>query len=276
MGVDPFPDHAVGEDHDDLNGPPAALLDHLRLPYTGISTDALLTTCNKLLTKRLLTLAGVPTPPWVDLATTRAPAGVERWMIKSVWEDSSVGIGPECVVTTHDIDALRREINGVAARLGGETFAEAFIDGREFNVALLARDDAPGGEPEVLPPAELQFVDWAADRPRIYDYRAKWEADSFEYQHMQRRFDAPASDASLLAELQRLALRCWRCFRLRGYARVDFRVDASGAPWVLEINGNPCLSHDGNFAATLEWAKIPFVDAVRRILADANVSAPAA
>ncbi len=66
-----------------------------------------------------------------------------------------------------------------------------------------------------------------------------------------------------------MARQAWDLFALGGYARVDFRVDAAGEPWILEINANPCLSPDAGFAAALAQASIPFSEAVARILEDA-------
>ena len=82
------------------------------------------------------------------------------------------------------------------------------------------------------------------------------------------RFDE--SDQILLKTLRAIAIRCWDHFGLSGYARVDFRVDLMGNPWVLEINANPCLSPDAGFAAALERAGIPYTDAIERIIEDAN------
>ena len=158
-----------------------------------------------------------------------------------------------------------------AERLGGEVFAEAYIAGREFNLSVLAGPDGP----EVLPPAEIHFVDYPDDRPRIVGYRAKWDSDSFEYHHTPRSFDFPPPDAPLLAELCRLARACWDLFGLRGYARVDFRVDETGQPWVLEINANPCLSPDAGFGAAAERAGLSFPAVIARILADAHCEAGA-
>ncbi len=76
-------------------------------------------------------------------------------------------------------------------------------------------------------------------------------------------------DASLAGRLIDLALRCWVAFELRGYARVDFRVDSAGAPWILEVNANPCLAPDAGFAAALAEAGISFDQAVQSILDDA-------
>ena len=72
----------------------------------------------------------------------------------------------------------------------------------------------------------------------------------------------------LLERLAELARNCWDRFNLSGYARVDFRVDGSGNPWVLEVNANPCLSPDAGFAAALNRANIRMTEAMKRILED--------
>ena len=123
--------------------------------------------------------------------------------------------------------------------------------------------------PEVLPPAEIIFEGYTDAMPRIVDYRAKWDETAYAYHHTPRRFDFKPSDQSLLNHLEDLAIRCWHRFGLTGYARVDFRVDAAGAPWVLEVNANPCLSLDAGFAAALARAGIPYEGAIGRILDDA-------
>ena len=106
-------------------------------------------------------------------------------------------------------------------------------------------------------------------------HRAKWQADSFEYHHTPRRFDFPALRRTAVGPLAPLAEECWTLFRLRGWVRVDFRVDAAGQPWILEINANPCLSPDAGFAAALEQASLPFEQAIQRILDDSSGQAAA-
>jgi D-alanine-D-alanine ligase len=66
-----------------------------------------------------------------------------------------------------------------------------------------------------------------------------------------------------------MALRCWHLFGLRGYARVDYRVDQEGKPWILEINSNPCLSPDSGFPAATEQARLRYEEVVGRIVEDA-------
>jgi len=225
--------------------------------------------------------AGLPTPPWKgpypqDLPSLRSlrhsmqfNGAKQRWIIKSVWEHASVGLEAGNVVGASDL-SVQQALAARASSLGGVCFAEAYIDGREFNLSIVA---GPRG-PQVLPPAEIIFEGFDVTQPRIVGYRAKWDVDSDEYHHTPRSFDFKPDDRTLLAELAALALKCWQIFGLRGYARVDFRVDDKGQPWILEINANPCLSPDAGFAAALDRAGLNFAQTVEWILADGINPAP--
>ena len=241
-----------------------AVLDAAGFAYTGCPADAVYATSNKLLAKRLMQAAGIPTPEWLSAADLRSSPAIPRgtYMIKSVWEHASRGLDERSLISPDEGRSLAAELDSRIASLGGEGFCERYIDGREFNLSMLAG--------EVLPPAEIQFVGYEPERPRIVGYRAKWDVASFEYNNTPRRFEFPGSDSPLLAELSRLAVECWSTFGLRGYARVDFRVDNAGRPWVLEVNTNPCLSPDAGFAAAASQAGFSFVDVVSAILADTH------
>lgn len=243
------------------------LLDVLGIPYTGASTEAMFCTSGKLVTKRLLDAAGLPTPAWRVLPQLDVGAAVPagKWIIKSVWEHASVGLDEDSVMEADTAAPLAQALRGRLASLGGEGFVEQFIAGREFNLALIAAPDGP----RLLTPAEIVFEGYDDDKPRVVGYRAKWDESSYEYSHTPRRFEFPESDQPLLQQMRALALECWRLFNVRGYARVDFRVDDSGQPWILEINVNPCLSPDAGFAAVLERSGISSREAVQWILADA-------
>lgn len=252
-----------------------SLLDSLGIRYTGAPFEAILLTSNKLLAKRTLAAAWIPTPAWT---TARAAMGGSApfgppFIIKSVWEHASIGMDDSAVASDRDglcAELHRRRAREAAASRGDPIdglFVEAFVDGREFNLALLAR--AGSREPDVLPPAEIDFAGYPEGKPRVVGYKAKWETGSFEYGNTPRRFDYPAQDARLVSELRRLALACWDLFGLRGYARVDFRVGRDGRPWVLEVNTNPCLSADAGFMAAAARAGLTREEVVGRILADA-------
>jgi D-alanine-D-alanine ligase len=237
-----------------------ALLDSLRIPYTGCPTDAVYCTSNKLLAKRLLKGAGANTPPWFTLAelSSAVPVDPARYVIKSAWEHASRGLDEDSVVTAEGPVPLKAALESRLPSLGGEGFVERFIDGREFNLSVLAG--------QVLAPAEIDFAAYPPGKPRVIGYRAKWDPTSFEYQHTPRRFDFPPSDRALLDDLRRRTAACWALLGLRGYARVDFRVDEAGRAWVLEVNTNPCLSPDAGFAAAVERTGLSFPQAIDRIL----------
>lgn len=232
------------------------LLDALGIPYTGVGADAQYLTSNKLLAKRWLATHGLPTPAWSE---DGSDCGSDAWIVKSVWEHASIGIDDGAVVRG---EAVARRIAGQRECHGGQWFAECFVDGREFNIALL--EDA--GSVSVLPVAEIDFSAFPAGKPRIVNYAAKWDSTAFEYHNTPRRFLAADAGNELAQRLQDLARSCWQLFGLRGYARVDIRLDAHGEPQVLEINANPCLSPDAGFAAAAAAAGLDYNALIGRIV----------
>jgi D-alanine-D-alanine ligase len=281
-----------------------ALLDALRIPYTGNRTEPLCLSNHKLLTKQLLRAAGLPTPNWEGLShaplrnsatqaeesgrgmrTASAESLRAPYIVKSVSEHASFGLEDDLVVMADGGSDVQERLAAATRRLGCECFAEQFISGREFNLSVLAD---PGRLPrgsgprtslapaQVLPPAEIDFSHFPAGKPQVVGYRAKWSDDSFEFHHTPRRFEFPAADAALLERLTSLAVQCWNSLGLRGYVRVDFRVDANGDPWILETNTNPCISPDAGFVAAAERAGIAFEQVVERILDDALCGFPVA
>jgi D-alanine-D-alanine ligase len=246
-----------------------ALLDVLGIPYTGSKTDSLYATSNKRMAKERLESAGISTPESFSEADLRGePFPLQgRYIVKSAWEHASIGLGENSVVAARDSRELLTALQERRAGLGGDGFAESYIEGREFNLSLLASPEGP----EILPPAEMRFEGYPPGKLKIVDYPAKWDEDSFECRHTRRSFDFPGSDRPLLHRLTELAGRCWSLFDLRGYARVDFRVGEDNRPWVLEINANPCLSPDAGFIAAAARAGITYRRVVERILEDSGI-----
>lgn len=239
-----------------------SLLESLNVAFTGCSAAAMFATSSKLISKQLLERASIPTARfYTPQSLKRTPRIVPgRYILKSVWEHASRGLDEDSVIECSDAAALETAIQERLPKLAGEGFAEEFIDGREFNLSVLAG--------QVLPPAEIIFDGYDDAKLKVVGYRAKWDETSFEYHHTPRRFNFPAADAPLLARLTDLALQSWREFDLRGHARVDFRVNAAGQPFVLEVNANPCLSPDAGFAAAVQNAGLTFTQAIERIIHD--------
>ena len=222
---------------------PAAVLELLGIPFSGSPSTALMLTTDKLLTKRLIMGNGTRTPRYMvyigqetfNTATLRFPV-----IIKPRFEDASIGIDQESIF--EEEEKLRRGLKDFNKRFG-PLLVEEYIDGREFNISLLGYP-----KPQALPPAEIDFSAFPDGLYPIVGYRAKWDKDSFEYNHTPRVFpeDLPRG---LRKRLKETALHCFHLFQLRDYGRVDMRVDAHGKVYVLEVNANPCLSSDAGFSA---------------------------
>ncbi|MEK6937450.1 MAG: D-alanine--D-alanine ligase [Nanoarchaeota archaeon] len=237
-----------------------SLLDHLKIPYTGNSRQATDVTCGKLDSKRILQKEGLPTAPWMTLeeVLTGEPIFAPPYIIKSIWEHASVGLDEDSVV--FERERLRPEVEKRKNMAGG-LFVEAYIPGREFNISVFAKDDVP----EVLPPAEMIFHNYPEGKPRVIGYTAKWKEDSPEYKNTQRTFEIPKADEALVRKLSDLSLSCWKVFELNGYARVDFRVDEQGQPWILEVNTNPGIAPDAGFTAAAKQYGLDYKGMVERI-----------
>jgi D-alanine-D-alanine ligase len=215
------------------------------------------------LSKQQMQVNGIPTPAFFTFASLQQAMDDDiqkDFLIKSLWEHASYGMDESRqLLFSNRVELL--------ARFESETrpddfFCEEYIHGREFNLSLLQGE----GGAEVLPPAEIRF-EYPEGKPRILGYKAKWEEDSFEYRHTVRTFEFSPHDQPLLQQLKSLALKCWQVFGLRGYARVDFRVDEKGNIYVLEINANPCISEDSGFVAATRRAGLTDAEVVKRIIA---------
>ena len=240
------------------------ILDYLKLPYTGSGTEALFLTTNKLLTKKMLRLSGISTPSWISFESLW---GKDRfhdapYIIKSIWEHASIGINDNSLIYAKSYQHLCNEIELRRKDHGVDYFAEDYIEGREFSISLLAGDCVP----EVLPPAEIRFIDYPLNKAKIVTYSAKWQEGSFEYDHTTRCFNFANRDIPILQQLAKIARGCWNIFGLRGYARVDFRVDQADKPWVLDINANPSLAPDSGFIASAKQVGLSFNQIIKRIL----------
>ena len=226
------------------------LLDILRLPYTGNRTFAHLVSADKDLAKRLFLQNGLPAPSSVY----RAGAS---YLLKAKTEHASAHLDDTCVISPASEDKLRDALKRKERETGLTWIAEEYIDGREFNVALL------GGE--VLPPAEMRFFsDFKGHK--ILTYEAKWNEDCDAYQRSRRSFDI---ENEIKEKLSSIALKCKDVLALRGYTRIDFRMNAKGELFIIDLNTNPCIAPDSGFIAMAHEAGLSDKEVIERIVANA-------
>jgi len=214
-----------------------AVCELLGLPYTGSSSWTTALCLRKHVVNGVLDRLGLPVPrfglvtPGAQLPSVGFPA-----ICKPAAEDASVGIEQRSVV--RNVRSLAARIEAMHARWN-EVLVQRFIDGREVNVGILGET--------ALPIAEIDFRGMPDGMWKIVSYQSKWLTGSEEDLGSVPRCPAelPAETA---AELKRVALAAWRAVGGQGYGRVDFRIDAAGKPWLLEVNANPDFAPDAGLA----------------------------
>ncbi|MDP4796046.1 MAG: GNAT family N-acetyltransferase [Rhodospirillales bacterium] len=242
---------------DRLAGVAVSVLEHLGMPFTGGGAEAFASTLSKCLSKKILQAAGVPCPVGSDDGTDCPPA--LQFIVKSDALHGSQGMDDKSVVKGAD---AAQEIASRSQRFGGRFFCEQYIEGREFNVAVMGE----GEDVQCLPIQEIDFTGFPEGRPKIVDYAAKWDGNDTAYHTTNRRFGLEKTEPALAEKLQHLSLLAWRTLALNGYARVDFRVDGAGNPFVLEVNVNPAIAPDAGFPAAAREAGMDYTQMTQKIL----------
>jgi D-alanine-D-alanine ligase len=237
-----------------------ALLNLYNIPYSGSPVEAAFTTASKVLAKRIMMSNGIPVSNGFSPSEWAGMTIGKKYIMKPVWEDGSIGITEESVFI---FDGKKPQV--LTNKDDEHWFVEEFIDGREFNVSVIA---GPNG-PEILPPAEMCFHDYPSDIPQIVSYKAKWVEDSFQYDNSKRDFPDNIGE-KLYSNINEVVIKCWKIFNLHGYARVDMRVDSDENIYILEVNANPCLSPGSGFLAACSKKGLSFTDAMTRIISDLN------
>ena len=237
----------------------AALLELLGLQHSGSPALTLGLTQNKALTKDLLAHHELPTPDYL-LIQPGAPLPEEfdlHWpvIVKPCLEDASLGITAESVV--NDEIALLSRVRYIHERYRQAALVEEFIDGREFNVAVIGDRYL-----EALPISEICFN---KELPtQIVSYAGKWLENSSEY-----AATTPTCPAPLLGQEQKainhVALQACRLLGCRDYARVDIRL-RDGIPYILEVNANPDISPEAGLARAAKAAGFDYPALIGRIL----------
>lgn len=225
-------------------------LEILGLPYTGSGVMASALAMDKLRTKLLLEAANLPTPKYMsldqdtDLNYVVAELGLPL-MVKPALEGSSIGMSK--VEDEKQMEAAYQ----TAAGFEGAVFAEQWIIGKEYTVAILGD--------EALPVIRLET-------PRtFYDYDAKYLTNDTQYH-------CPCGlSMEQEAQLQRLALAAFKVVGAEGWGRVDILTDQAGKPYIIELNTVPGMTDHSLVPMAARVRGMEFDELVYRILAQTLV-----
>jgi D-alanine-D-alanine ligase len=245
-----------------------AILDVFGIPYTGGDFLSLAITLDKARTKEVLGYHGVPTPAFQIFASAddTLREGLDYPLIvKPLHEDASIGVFRDSVVA--DEASLRRRVGDVVERYRQPAIVEEYVHGRELSVGIIERE----GERLVTPMNEVVF-NLPPDAPRVYSYTGKWDSDSDEYKAIIPDQCPPLEPlpAGAAEEIRRIALQTFEILRLRGYARVDFRMRGDGRLFVLEVNANPLIGEFSVMATMAERMGLAFPDFIHTLAVEAE------
>lgn len=259
-----------------------ALLEMLRIPYTGSGVLTLALTLDKPMTKRVLAYHHLPTPAFQTFERVNEPLDPDitfPLFVKPSREGTGMGVSGESIV--RDEPQLRQQLRRLFDRYDQPVLAEKFVEGREVTVGVVGNlaspvawrmpenEDAPRVSRGLafLPPLEVDLTRYPESEAGIYTSRIKTElANEFHY-----LCPAPLSDA-LVEELNFLTAATFRVTGCLDVARVDFRLDANDndKPYILEINPLPGLNPDYSDlcleARAADWS---YESLVNRILDEA-------
>ncbi len=231
----------------------AAVMEIMQIPFTGNGSRTLALCQDKHQAKAVLSSFNLPVAPSQLLTSAEEMVDLRfPVIVKPNSEDASLGVHPESVVYDHE--ALAVQVKRIIETYSQPAIVEEFIDGREFNVAVLDI-----GEPKALPVSEIDFSRMPEGFPRICSYEAKWYPDHILYQVTPPICPAPV-DEELRTRLQTLAVTAFKVMGCRDYARVDFRMNQEGEIFILEVNPNPDISLDAGYARALKAAGINYAE----------------
>jgi D-alanine-D-alanine ligase len=211
--------------------------------------------------KDILQSQDILTPQYRIFERAAAASKENRFpvIVKPLHEDGSLGITRESVV--FDDEALVKQIGYVIDQYQQPALVEEFVEGRELNVGLMETNGKLG----VLPISEIDYSEFPEGIPRICGYEAKWVTESPEYQKSKPVCPAPLEPA-MKERVEQIALRVFKLFGCRDYARVDLRIDRDGKIYVLEVNPNPDISPQSGVARALKAQGTTYAEFVGNLI----------
>jgi D-alanine-D-alanine ligase len=241
----------------------AGLLDWAGVPYTGSPAQALDLARAKHTAKYLLKGAGLPTADFLVVNELPTPECDLEYpvIVKPAKQDASIGLAQESVCTNQL--QLDQRVQYILGTYGPPVLIEEYVEGREFNVALLELPNL-----EYLPPSEVIFPAVKPGSWSILTYDGKWKPGSYDYDMTPPMFPADVAPATA-RKLGRLAMRAYRLIGCRDYARVDFRMTRGGKPYILEVNPNPEISDHAGFTGCLVSAQVQHHELIVRLVRQA-------
>ena len=243
--------HGKGGEDGTIQG----MLELAGIPYTGPGVVTSAVCMNKILTKRVLLSANLPTSPFLVYSLSDVCGRVHEieceaskvigypMVLKSPCQGSSIG-----VVIVHSTNDFRRAVDDVF-RYGDELLIEAFLDGIEVTLPILGNDDI-----SVLPAIEI------ISQHEFYDYKAKYTKG------LCRHIIPARLSTDSMQKVIKYGMDAYKVLGCKGLSRVDFIVDKLKGPVIIEVNTLPGMTDMSLFPDAANYVGISYENLVEMVL----------
>lgn len=241
-----------------------AMLEMLRLRYTGSSPLTQALVLNKAKAKEVLSANNVSVLPFQIFENIKEPIKINLpfpIIVKPLSQGSGAGITNKSVV--YEKASLLKQAEFVINTFKQPAMIEPFLTGREFSVAML------GNPPRILPIIEPDHSLLPKEYLPLDSLEVKWV---FEEQTEKHHLICPArTDGRLYEKIKNICLDAWSALEIKDWCRVDLRCDADNKPYILEVNSPagllpPEISTTSYFPLAARAAGIEYGELLKSII----------
>lgn len=239
-----------------------ALLDMMKVRYTGSGPDGLLLCQDKALAREVLSHHRVRIPRFLVSHKKSPLRRLHRFgypaFVKPVGQESSDGIAKASFVRCEE-EAVER-LRFLHNKFSSDAMIEEYIDGREIYVSVMGNR-----RKVVFPPREIFFGLIPDDEPKFATSHAKWN-DAYRKKWGITNGPAAEFPEHIEAEFRKLARNVYSWLRIRGFGRIDFRLSSKNEIFIIEANPNPSLAAEDDFAQSAKAVGLSYDALIQEIL----------
>jgi D-alanine-D-alanine ligase len=240
------------------------LIEMLDVPYTGANSKNLLVCRDKSLAKIILSKNNIPTPKYFvsklsdkkimpsELESIHYPA-----IVKCLKQEASTGLSQASIVNSDK--RLEERVNWIKRKYRTDVLCEEFIEGKDIYLGAIIN----GSEVTLLPPWRVTYKNSENPDREIYGEREKWSDFS------RRKKGIVTGPLKLsddkLEKINEVGMKTIEALDLQGYVRIDIRLSKDWTPHVLEVNPNPNIAKDDEFAESARYMGIKYEDLLESI-----------
>ena len=240
-----------------------ALLEILKIPYTGSGPQCLAFCYDKSLIRGIAKELDIPVPEALFIKPEDNVIDLPLYfpaIVKPNLGDSSFGITQRSVVS--DGEQLLSAIREVREKFGYDhpILVEQFLTGKDLTIGIIGN---PPDNYLVLPILEEDYSNLPPELPRICGYEAKWQPDSPYWNIKSIKAELPEETT---VTIETCSLKLFERLECRDYVRFDWRLDKDGNPKLLEVNPNPGWCWDGHLAKMAKFGGLNYQQMLERII----------